>query len=73
MKKTFEYYTYSAPMTQGLTKKSFDIKKMHSEIEELGSAGWELCATIPISGNTGISWGAATAGVVFIFKKEIVA
>lgn len=70
--KKFEYMQIAPKMDKGIMAKSFDLVKLSVEFNKLGEDGWELVQTINISGNTGVSWGAATTGVVFIFKREIV-
>lgn len=59
-------------MKKGFLKKSFDVADLDNQLADLGREGWELSATIAISGNAGVaSYGAATAQVVFIFKRKL--
>lgn len=68
----FEYKTVIPDMKKGFLKKSFDAADLQAQLTELGAEGWDLAATIPISGNAGVaSYGAATAQVVFIFKRKL--
>lgn len=69
---TFEYKTYTPDMKRGFLKKSFDGEALQDDLVALGKDGWDLCATIPISGNAGVaSYGSSTAQVIFIFKRKI--
>lgn len=68
----FEYKTITPDMKRGFLKKSFDVDSLQDELNALGREGWDLCATIPISGNAGVaSYGSSTAQVVFVFKRKI--
>lgn len=70
--KQFEYKLFTPRMKQGFTKKTFDMNDLNEDLKNFGIEGWELVTTIGISGNTGISWGAATAEVVFVFKRLVI-
>jgi len=71
--KKFEYMQFAPKMEKGFLSKSFDANLLSKQLNELGAEGWELVSTFSISGNAGIaSYGAATVGVVFIFKREII-
>lgn len=64
----YEYLTY-IPKLVGLINKTVDPKQLTESMQDLGQMGWELVSVTTLSGNTGFSWGAATAGMVMIFKR----
>ncbi len=66
----YEYLTY-IPKLVGLINKTVDPKELRKELTDLGLVGWELVSVTTLSGNTGFSWGAATAGMVMIFKRPV--
>ena len=71
--KKYEYTVFNPTMKRGLTSKKISPDQLADDLTELyGKYGWELVATVPVTGNAGIaSWGAATVNVIFVFKREI--
>lgn len=64
----YEYITYS-PELKGFVNKKPDPIAVLEKLNEYGSAGWELIAITALSGNTGASYGAATSGLLYTFKR----
>lgn len=69
----FEYTVFNPTLKRGITSRKISPDQLADDLTELyGKDGWELVATVPITGNAGIaSWGAATLNVIFIFKRKI--
>lgn len=67
---TFEYTTYE-PELKGFVKKKPDPVAILEDLNKLGAEGWELVAITPIAGNTGSSYGASTAALLYTFKRPL--
>jgi hypothetical protein len=69
----YEYTVFRPKMTLGFTQKKFNIDQLTQDLNFVyGQDGWELVSVVPISGNSGISWGGSTVGVMFIFKRPLI-
>jgi len=67
----YEYMTETPKMKKGLTGRSIDKEATEAMLNSHGAHGWELVAVVPISGNTGVSWGGTTASIIYHFKRAI--
>lgn len=63
-------YKIIIPKTSGFfTKKPAEAAE--TELNELGSQGWELVAVVPLQGASARTYGGATNGFAYHFKRLI--
>lgn len=63
-------YKVITPKMEGWIKKKVSADTFE-ELNELGVQGWELINVVPVTANTGTSWGGTTASFVFFLKRAL--
>ena len=65
----FEYKVV-VPDLKGWPNKKVDTQDA-GVLTELGREGWELVSVVMLTGNTGVSWGGTTSGLVYYLKRRV--
>jgi hypothetical protein len=65
----YEYKTWTPELKGFIQKKPKE--DIDTELNKLGSDGWELIAVVPITSNMGTSYGGTTGSLVYYFKRAI--